>query len=74
MENTINQLNNVKARIWADNSHEVSIIYYPSLDRFVAKCDAIMEEKRITLATAERVLNDMFYDFCVENADWMGVS
>jgi hypothetical protein len=22
----------------------------------------------------ERVLNDMFYDYCCENADWMGVS
>lgn len=74
MENTINQLNNIKSRIWADNSHEVSIVYYPMLDRYVAKCDAIMTEKRITLNTAERVLNDMFYDFCVENADWMGVS
>lgn len=74
MENTINQLNNIKSRIWADLSHEVSIIYYPRLNRFVAKCDAIMEEKRITLNTAERVLNDMFYDYCVESADWMGVS
>ncbi len=74
MEKTLNQLNNIKARIWQDNSHEVSIIYYPRLNRFVAKCDAIMTEKRITLNTAERVLNDMFYDYCVEKASWMGVS
>jgi hypothetical protein len=33
-----------------------------------------MEEKRLTESNYERVLNDMFYDYCVENASYMGVS
>lgn len=68
MENIINNLNNIKARIWSYNSHEVSIIYYPMLDRYVARCEVTNEEKRITLKSAERVLNDMLYDFYVETA------
>lgn len=63
-----------KARIWGSESYACSIIFEVSTGRYYAKCDSIMEEKRLTESNYERVLNDMFYDYCVENANEMGVS
>lgn len=71
---TMKKFSDTKARIWGSESYACSIIYYPMLNRYTAKCESIGEEKRITEKTFERVLNDMFYDYCVENADYMGVS
>lgn len=68
------KFSDTKANIWGSESYACSIIFYPMLNRYVAKCDSTMEEKRITEKNYERVLNDMFYDYCVENASWMGVS
>jgi len=62
----------VKAQIWGDESHACSIIYEIGTHRYRAECEGdsrILNEKNY-----ERVLNDMFYDYCVENASWMGVS
>ena len=67
-----------KARIWGDEAHACDIEFVDSkLDgrtRFYAKCGFTMERYRLTENNYEEVLNDMFYDYCVENANWMGVS
>ena len=63
-----------KAQIWGSESYACTIIYEASTKRYLAVCDSIGEEKRLNESNYERVLNDMFYDYCVENADWMGVS
>jgi len=66
------------AQIWASESANVLIIYNVSTNgretEFVAQCDSIGESKKLTKSNYERVLNDMFYDYCVENASYMGVS
>ena len=71
---TMKKFSDTKARIWGSESHACSIIFYPMMNRYVAKCDSTGEEKRLTDKNYVRVLNDMFYDYCVENASWMGVS
>lgn len=71
---TMKKFSDTKARIWGSESHACSIIFYPMLNRYVARCEAIGEEKRLTEKNCERVLNDLFYDYCVENAAYMGVS
>lgn len=63
-----------KARIWGDESHACTIVYEVSTGRYYANCDSTMNQKRITENNYENVLNDMFYDYCVENASYMGVS
>ena len=62
----------VRARIWGDESHACTIIYEVGTHKYRAICgndSRVLNEKNY-----ERVLNDMFYDYCVENASWMGVS
>lgn len=63
-----------KARIWGCESYACSIVYEVSTGRYYAECGSTNETKRLTKENYERVLNDMFYDYCVENAEWMGVS
>jgi hypothetical protein len=61
-----------KAQIWGDESHACTILYEIGTHKYRAMCgddSRILNEKNY-----ERVLNDMFYDYCVENASWMGVS
>ena len=67
-------INNAKTRIWGAESYRVTIVYEISTQRFYAECEDILTTKRLTLNNYERVLNDMFYDYCVENASWMGMS
>lgn len=62
---------NCKNRIWGSESYACTIVWEPS-GTFRAECgidSRILNEKNY-----ERVLNDMFYDYCVENASAMGVS
>lgn len=42
--------------------------------KFFAECESTMQRRRLTDSNYVEVLNDMFYDYCVENADYMGVS
>ncbi|NBU33401.1 hypothetical protein EBS40_02095 [bacterium] len=63
-----------KARIWGDESHSCTIIYEVASGKYFAECESILSRKRLTEKNYEEVLNDMFYDYCVKNADWMGVS
>jgi hypothetical protein len=61
-----------KAQIWGDESYACTILYEIGTHKYRAMCgddSRILNEKNY-----ERVLNDMFYDYCVENASWMGVS
>jgi hypothetical protein len=63
-----------KARIWGSESHACRIVYEVAAGRYYAECESTLDQKRLTESNYERVLNDMFYDYCVENASWMGVS
>jgi len=74
MKNMMQTFVNTKAQIWGDESHACTIIYAMDTNTYYAKCESTFEQKRLTESNYERVLNDMFYDYCVENADWMGVS
>lgn len=61
-----------KARIWSYESHRCTIGYEPMTNRYYAETET--DYRRLTEKNYERVLNDMFYDFCVEHASEMGVS
>lgn len=61
-----------RAQIWGSEAHACTIVYELGTHKYRAECgidSQILNEKNY-----ERVLNDMFYDYCVENASWMGVS
>ena len=61
-----------RTQIWGSESHACVLVYHPRTDRFYAETE--FDTKRLTEKNYERVLNDMFYDYCVEKAGWMGVS
>ena len=63
-----------KAQIWGSESYACTIVFEVSTGKYFAKCESTLEEKNLTKQNYERVLNDMFYDYCVENASYMGVS
>lgn len=63
-----------KARIWGSEAYACTIVYEVSTGKFYAECNSTMDHRRLTEKNYEEVLNDMFYDYCVENASWMGVS
>lgn len=61
-----------KARIWRSESHACTIIFEVSTGKYRAETEN--DSRILTPNNFERVLNDMFYDYCVENASYMGVS
>jgi len=63
-----------KAKIWGDEAYACTIIYEVASGKYFAECEAILANRRLTDKNYEEVLNDMFYDYCVENASYMGVS
>ena len=63
-----------KVRIWGDESYACTIVYEVAKQQFFAQCDSTLSRRRLTDSNYEEVLNDMFYDYCVENASYMGVS
>jgi len=67
-----------KAQIWGDESHACSIIYEIGTHKYRAECECgrlgVCLSRILNETNYERVLNDMFYDYCVEKASWMGVS
>lgn len=69
---TMKDYMNAKARIWKDESHNVTIVNDNGM--FYAECDSTMQRRKLDETNCDEVLNDMFYDYCVENAGWMGVS
>lgn len=58
--------------IWENEANMVKIV--EENGRLYAECETTMYRGRLTEENYENVLNDMFYDYCLENADWMGVS
>ena len=63
-----------KAKIWGDEAYACNIVCEIGENKFYAECDATLEKRRLNEKNYEEVLNDMFYDYCVENASYMGVS
>lgn len=64
-----------KNRIWGDDAHACNIkIQDISSGVFYADCESTLTTLRLTEKNYKRVLDQMFYDYCVENASYMGVS
>ena len=61
-----------RARIWGDEARACRICFEEG--KWFAWCEHTLDRRRLTDSNYEDVLNDMFYDYCVENANWMGVS
>jgi hypothetical protein len=73
---TSKMISDAVAQIWASESNNVTIIYGVSCrdgsEDFQAECG--IDRRRLTARNYREVLNDMFYDYCCENASWMGMS
>jgi len=68
----IKKFTDAKNRIWGDDADACKIFYEIGKHKYRAICNEdsrVLNEKNY-----ERVLDDMFYDYCLENASWMGVS
>ena len=65
---------NAKAQIWGCEASACTIVYEVSTGWFFAECESTLAYCRLTDCNYEEVLNNMFYDYCCENADYMGVS
>lgn len=65
---------NYKNRVWGDESHACNIVYHVDAGLFYAECESTTTMLKLTESNYKRVLDQMFYDYCVENAEWMGVS
>ncbi|NDC23380.1 MAG: hypothetical protein EBZ49_04545 [Proteobacteria bacterium] len=63
-----------KARIWGSESYACTIVYEVSSGKFFAECESTCSKKRLTYENYSEVLNEMFYDYCVKNSSYMGVS
>ena len=70
----LKKFSDVRSRIWGSEAYACTIVYEVGKDKFFAECEATLAHRRLTIENCEEVLNDMFYDYCVENAAWMGVS
>ncbi len=64
----------MRSKIWGDEACACNITYEVSTGKFYAECEHTLDHRRLTESNYEEVLNDMFYDYCVENASYMGVS
>ena len=63
-----------KARIWGSEAYACTIVFEVAKCKFYAECEDILGRRLLTDNNYEEVLNDMFYDYCVEKASYMGVS
>jgi hypothetical protein len=68
-----NKIKNALTQIWGSESHNVQFIGMAD-GKLYAYCAETAQSKRLTDLNYRNVLNDMFYDYCVEKAAWMGVS
>lgn len=68
-----NKFKNTIQQIWGSESHQISLLL-TSNGTLYAECESTMDRRRLTDSNYREVLNDMFYDYCVANAAWMGVS
>jgi hypothetical protein len=69
----INKIKDALTQIWGSESHNVTLLATAD-GRLYAECESTLDRRRLTDTNYREVLNDMFYDYCVENASWMGVS
>jgi len=60
-------------QIWGSKSHNVTLILTPD-GRLFAECESTLDRRRLTESNYRKILNDMFYDYCTENAGRMGIS
>jgi hypothetical protein len=67
------KIKNELVQIWGSESHNVTFLATPD-GRLYAECESTFDRRRLTDSNYREVLNDMFYDYCVEKAAWMGVS
>lgn len=63
-----------KARIWGSEAYACTIVFEIASGKYFAECEDILAHRRLTDQNYDSVLNDMFYDYCLEKAGWMGVS
>ena len=68
-----NKIRDAIRQIWESESHAISFLATPD-GKIYAECESTMDRRRLTDSNYREQLNDMFYDYCVENASWMGVS
>lgn len=68
-----NKIQQAIRQIWASESHNISLILTPQ-GTLYAECESTLDRRRLTDGNYRDILNDMFYNYCVENAAWMGVS
>lgn len=64
-----------KNRVWGDECHACNILIqdiYAGV--YYADCESTMTTLRLNEQNYKRVLDQMFYDYCMENASYMGVS
>ena len=67
------KIKNELVQIWGSESHNVSLVQLAN-GTLYAECGETLQCRRLTDLNYRNVLNDMFYDYCVEKASWMGVS
>ena len=60
-------------QIWGSESHEISILV-TTHGRVYAECESTQDRRTLTDNNYVEMLNDMFYNYCMENKSWMGVS
>ena len=74
----LKKLEDARNRIWGDEARACNIGFrISSLDgkpRYYAECESTLGYAELSDRNCDAVLNDMFYDYCVENASYMGVS
>ena len=56
---------NYKNRVWGSESHACLIVYYVDSGAFYAECGSTTTMLRLTQQNYKRVLDQMFYDYCV---------
>lgn len=60
-------------QIWGSESYQVSLML-STIGNLYAECDFTHDRRRLTDSNYVEQLNDMFYNYCVKNKSWMGVS
>jgi hypothetical protein len=72
MPPSYDMLNDCKVRIWGSESYQCSIILEKG--NYYAECAETLDRRLLTKKNYSNTFNDMFCDYCVKNAAWMGVS
>jgi hypothetical protein len=68
-----NEIKNALRQIWGSECYHVVLVWTPE-GKLYAECENTLARRRLTDENHREVLNDMFYDYCTENASYMGVS